>query len=228
MVLSRVAASVAVVSVLSVALAGCVTPREPPPGPSVSELENRAASRIDLAWANTGLEGKVDRPSVAMVSATATFDQLAACVDSSGCSNWGIGDGIDGPELSLGGAGEYPEQQQLSFYICFASYPADLTFGEVRLSDAQLDYLYDYYRSWVMPCLAIDDVVPTRVPTREEFTSGEWRGWNPYDYSDLPASVLDYADAIHRCGPIYADLDVVDPFRRGELVSQSSTFTGPR
>lgn len=210
---------------LGVGLSACVTPREPPPGPTESETAARNQQRADQAWANTGLEGTVDRPSAPVSSAPASFDELAECLDSSGLTDWGVGDGSDGPEFSLGGAGQNAQQQKLAFYVCFASHPADVMFGEVRLSDAQLDYLYDYYRSWVMPCLALDSVVPTRVPTRSEFTSRTWSGWNPYDYSELPYFEQEYVDAIQRCGPIYADLDVVDPFHRGEAASTISTFS---
>lgn len=202
-------------AVLALGLSACVTPRDPPPGPTESETTARTLARIEQAWANTGLESTTERPATAQVSVPVTFDELAACIAEAGISGWGLGDGPDGPTFFPEGEGEGKvSDQQLAFYTCFALHPTDVVMGGVLLSDDQLDYLYDYYRSWVIPCLALNSIEVTAVPTRLQFHQPHWAGWNPYMSIDSLGVLRNHDAEIERCGNPYADLDVVDPFGR--------------
>ena len=208
-------ASIGLSIVLLVALAGCTVPREPPAGVSAEETAALLETRIDQAWMNTGLDGLVERPVVDRGTVAADFNELAECLGDSALEEWGVSDGSTGPGLV---AVDTPTiDEQLDFYTCFAQHPTDVVMGGVRLSRAQLDYLYDYYRSWVIPCLALDSITVSSVPTRSEFSRDFWQGWNPYDHAPALITDADYNEAIGRCGPVYADLDVVDPFGRGAM-----------
>ena len=208
-------ASVGLSIVLLVALAGCTVPREPPPGVTAEETAALLETRIDQAWMNTGLDGLVERPEVDRGTVAADFNELAECLVDTGLTDWGMSDGSTGPGLA---AAEAPTpDDQLIFYTCFAQHPTDVVMGGIRLSREQLDYLYDYYRSWVIPCLALDSITVSSVPTRSEFGRDFWQGWNPYDQAPALVTDADYNEAIGRCGPVYADLDVIDPFGRGAV-----------
>lgn len=197
---------------VALAVTACMPTRATPPGPTDEETAAVIATRIDQAWANTGLDGVVDRPSVQRETKPATFDQLAECIAAEGVSGWGLSDGPTGPALSVvGGA---TDDELSSFYWCFARFPTDTAIGTVRLTDDQLDYLYDYYASWVMPCLALKSIVVSSVPTRKQFVTAGWSNWNPYDYAESLRSEHEYNEAVRACGDKYGDLDVVDPFGR--------------
>jgi hypothetical protein len=221
--MNRRPASLGLAAVLIVLLAGCTTPRQPPPGATAEETAALLEMRVDQAWLNTGLEGVAERPAVERVDEPANFDELAECLSDAGLVDWGMSDGSTGPGLAVSRTPSADEQ--LIFYTCFAQHPTDVIMGGVRLSRAQLDYLYDYYRSWVIPCLALDSITVPDAPTRQEFAAEAWHGWNPYRQAPGIVTEQEYRDAIERCGPVYADLDVVDPFDQGPVGFGGSTTT---
>jgi hypothetical protein len=55
------------------------------------------------------------------------------------------------------------------------------------LSSREREYVYDYYRQWLVPCLALAGYPIHGAPSREEFIS-DWLTpgwWSPYDSIDL-------------------------------------------
>jgi hypothetical protein len=202
----------ALAALVALGLVACVPTSTVPSGPSDEETAAIIATRIDQAWANTGLEGRVERPSVQRESEPATFDQLAECFATEGISGWGLSDGATGPALTVEGGAT--DAELASFYWCFARYPTDTPLGTLRFTDEQLEYLYDYYRSWVIPCLALSSVEISSVPTREQFLSGNWSGWTPYDHAEALSDEDAYHEAVRTCGDKYGRLDVYDPFAR--------------
>jgi hypothetical protein len=68
---------------------------------------------------------------------------------------------------------------QIALLACQEQYPSQSLFESIR-SDAELDYLYNYYAAFVEPCLVLSGYsVPTR-PTVEEFYLGGGYTWNVY------------------------------------------------
>lgn len=203
------AASIALAVATVVGLTGCVTPREPPRGPSEADRAEIVERRIDQAWMRTGLTGTVDRP-VVEVSDDVSFAALAACIDSYGITGWNLYDSPDGMGFNLD-SGVNTAAVQLAMFTCFAQHPVDPVPDRPLLSRAQLDYLYDYYGSWVIPCLALESITVQRIPTRDQFMLPAWRGWTPYNSSSSITTEQAHADAVDKCGDPYADLDVTLP-----------------
>lgn len=200
------AASLALAGVLAVVLAGCVTPREPPPPPDATDLADVAQLRFDQAWQRSGLQGTAEKPDIKPLG-EASFEALSECIAAAGVEEWMMSDGSDGVTLDAGINADADEQ--LALHLCFAQHPVGSVGGRIALSRDQLDYLYDYYKSWVIPCLALESVSVLRVPTREEFLSAEWQGWTPYNGTESLPSEYDRAEAMETCGDPYADLDLV-------------------
>jgi len=78
---------------------------------------------------------------------------------------------------------------ELSFEACaltFIAEPGDIGY----LSSSELSYVYDYYASELVPCLATEGLTLGIAPTRAEFTHAGWISWDPYTElgADLPPS----------------------------------------
>ena len=183
-------------------LSGCTL--APPAGPTESELDAYHARVLDQVWANTRLEGIVDRPEVGVV---ATLDPsnwiktIYTCLGERGVTEFGFVYGAD-TGLALHAAdGRSPmgERAQLAFYRCAAQYRLDGAdiFGSERLrSTAQLEYIYDYYAEWVVPCMLRTGYVVTYAPSREDFVASQGR-WNPY----FTVRDVDPSELERICGP---------------------------
>ena len=198
------AASILLVGAVTFALAGCVTPREPPPSLSAEDLELATEQRIDLAWAHTGLEGTVERPDV-VPTAERTFDDLATCIADLGVVEWSMSDSPQ--EVGLDAiSGLNTVEVQLGMYECFALHPVATMSDVVPLTRDQLDYLYDYYSTWLIPCLASKSIPVTQAPTREEFRTPIWQGWSPYSAAISITTPDEYDAIVSACGGPYADL----------------------
>lgn len=196
---ARAAALVAAALVLS----SCAS--APPVGLSEGELDAYHATLLDQVWANTALEGIVDRPAVPVVSTLRSNDwlkQVYTCLGERSVDEFGLVYGSDSGFgiISADGRTQPSETDQLSFYICTARYRLDAVdaFADQPLwSRAQLDYIYDYYAEWAVPCLLQNDFTVPYAPSREEFVDSQGR-WSPFgavrdDYSTARAAEV--------CGP---------------------------
>ena len=68
---------------------------------------------------------------------------------------------------------------ELSFEECavtFINEPGDIGY----LSSSELSYVYDYYASELVPCLATQGLNVGYAPTRAEFAHAGWLTWDPY------------------------------------------------
>lgn len=199
-------ASIALSISLCLALVGCTTPRVPPPSAVVPDVAEVTEQRVAQVWERTGLEGTVERPDV-QPSANRSFAALSACIDDAGITEWMMTDGPDGPGFQTTGAANTAEVQ-LAMYECFARHPTETLGRGVSLTTEQLDYLYDYYRSWVIPCLALDEITVLGAPTRDEFHTPLYEGWSPYAATTSIRTKKEYKAAVAQCGSPYADLDL--------------------
>jgi hypothetical protein len=138
-------------------------------------------TELDRQWAFTGLDGVMPRPEVA-VEEIGTVDgfseHLSGCMAEAGFDSWGSGPyGLDMSTVNPDGAQSTPEQQY-SYYGCVARFP-----NIDPLTDEQLDFVYDYYQRWLVPCLETEGQQLRDVPTRAQFH--EYRAvngwlWGPY------------------------------------------------
>lgn len=197
--LFAIAAAVASVLMLpAVLLLGFRFDEPPPAGPAQVELEAAVRAELDRQWRFSELEGIVERPD--FVPAPIVTDRewnrlMLECMDRAGVAQWGY---ADGSGLFIEGA--LPTaSDQLSFYWCFAAYP------KVNLvSDRQRDFIYDYYASWLIPCLETSGFDVMNAPTRQAFIdqAPELGVWNPYRALDHYPRTRDSIDALTaRCAP---------------------------
>lgn len=222
------ARAIVAVATLAALLAGC-TAHVPPPSYTDAGLERYYETRLDAAWANTGLAGTeprpvVDGPVISRISID-NYSDIWDCVASAGLNDWGWANKHGGPFfMNSLGEGLAPADQ-LTAYTCFAQFPVSDSFYQVVLTEKQRSYLYDYYQSWIVPCLLGNGYRLGRMPTRDEFTY-ENPTWSPYfsiaytpDGGGLNGFTAEqYDEWISLCGSQYADLDVDAPdlFGTGE------------
>lgn len=207
-------------TVLVLAVTGC-SPAPPPPSYTDEERTEFFEKRLDAAWANTGLEGVVDRPDLAAGIgdryAADNWFSLSTCMFDTGLDGWGLGESRGGPRFTGASNDELPPEQQLAAYRCFAQYPVTDSFRNVLLTDDQKQYLYDYYRRWVVPCLRTHryEINLAFFPT-EALLIESIGEWNPYDvivggpnFSPETGLSEDALAQLHElCGSPSADLDV--------------------
>lgn len=172
----------------SLLLTGCVTHSSPPPS-GLSGAEKARYLEV-LSGSIGGSE------SVEFVPSAGWGTVIAGCMNAAGYSEYeGSGPSIRNVSVDVDGdvsftasiSGDLDQLEQLT--VCLTQYPVlpDLS-GNVNL--AQLDYLYDYFRDFLIPCLSTTGhPVRGEIPTRAEYVviTGE-QHWHPYD--SLPATAF--------------------------------------
>ena len=136
-------------------------------------------------WRETKLDDAT-RPSTSTGSALSQFaagHAFSSCMQSLGWPDYFSHDtGYGYRALQLATS----DEERLDWYECFAANPVDGEFG--FRSIAQYDYVYDYYRDSLIPCLRSHGYPLVRAPDRVQFrtTWFEWSDplapyvWNPY------------------------------------------------
>lgn len=169
---------VALAALMLVALAGCAPVTQVPGEPTGEELERLIAIELDYQWQYVGLTPDAPRPTVErirIVSMDEAEEVHRQCMVDAGYENYRF------VKASIfGGAGT---TERLAIYTCSAQYPTPpSSYG--LFSEAQLDYLYDYYREVTVPCLEATGIPVEQLPSRAEFHDSQ-RGmfaiWNPYN-----------------------------------------------
>ena len=187
----------------AVATTGCTATTAAPKALTEGELDALVRAELDRQWEFTGLDGVVPRP-VVEVEKAGSIDgfqpEFGQCMSDAGFSGWGTGPrGLDMSTVNPDGAAT-TQQQQLDYYGCLARFP-----GVDRLSTEQLDFVYDYYTGWLVPCLGQQGHAVTDVPSREEFhDSRELMGWRWTPYSALaapPTNETVYGRLLSICEP---------------------------
>jgi len=189
----------AVVALVALTLSGCVA--VPPPGPSAGAIADHRAEILEKTWANTGLSG--DAPTATPRTPSTEMEWVEAitgCLTDNGvaASGWSFGSDEGYALLSESGGDVDDPAAQRVFYVCVASIAAPRETDDV-LSDEQLDYIYDYYQEWLVPCVIMQGYRLSAVPTRTEFKAlgGEWR---PFYSVDISISGADYEELERLCG----------------------------
>ena len=166
-------------------LTGCVSPREVPAPMSEANLRSYIQGQLDAAWLNTGLDGTVRRPESDPATLVdrynrSTYESMYMCMSDQGIETWGTTEENGGPKYAEGDGKPIEPAEQLTWYSCFAENPAS-TFGSRALSRAELDYLYDYYQEWIVPCLELKGYAVGESPTRAQFWAQGSYIWIPYN-----------------------------------------------
>ena len=191
------AAAASVLALPGLLMAGFQFERTVPAGPSEAQLETAVRADLDRQWRLAGLEGIVVRPDYvsAPIVAERDWDRLMLdCMDRAGVGQWGYDEGSG---LFVEG-GEPTASDQLAFYWCYAAYPkVDL------VSAQQLDFIYDYYQRWLIPCLEIRGYNVMNAPSRDAFVDAEPGGeqWGPYGSLErYPATFSGLERLAEECG----------------------------
>ena len=182
----------------TLSVAGCALTRDFPAGPTDAQVEATVRARLDRQWGYSGLQGIVERPAFEpkpIVTQREWGRLMLACMDRAGVGQWGYNEGS-----GLFTEGSRPSaSDQLAFYWCFAEYPTvDL------LTTEQIDFIYDYYARWLIPCLEMNGYNVMNAPSRDDFAHADPSipRWNPYrsleTYPRTPESV---DDLVARCSP---------------------------
>lgn len=199
-------AGAAVLATAALLLAGCTA--APPPGPTDAELDAYHVALLDEVWSNTALEGVVERPAIAVVD---TLDpsnwvkQVYICLEQRGVGGFSLlfGEQTGLSLISLDASVPPSEADQLAFYVCTAQYRlngSDILGSQPLRSRAQLDYIYDYFSTWLVPCMLENGYAVPYAPSREDFVASQGR-WNPsWSVRDVEGGqVMD--ELVQLCGP---------------------------
>ncbi len=87
-------------------------------------------------------------------------------------------DGGLGPPDAL--SSEQSEAYELADYLCFAQYPVDQGMYK-QFGDEQVEILYQYYVTELVPCLEGRGFSIASAPTPEVFRQNFPAVWTPYD-----------------------------------------------
>ena len=158
-------------------LAGCsAAPVEEPLTGLTDEEQQLYAQSYALQWSGIELPDAPEVDVVAYIPSAGWGTAVSGCMNAAGYA-----------EYSATGSGmTYPAREDdaetLALYTCIGHYPVQADFSAYA-NKAQLEFLYDYFRDSLIPCLAAEGyVVPGTAPSREQFSefTVEPR-WNPYN-----------------------------------------------
>jgi hypothetical protein len=183
---TRAMASLTVAVAVIVGVGGCTGAEPgPPPPPQLSEQEVDAAYAefLDQSWQRVeSAFPDAERPDVDLVrfiDQSEWAEVIVACLVEQGVdakvSNDGQGgyesQGVVGQELSMA----------IAAYVCDAKYPVDPSLTQ-PLTDAELDYVYDYFVNVLNPCLEREGIEVTEPPSRQAFKDSLLTvdSWTPY------------------------------------------------
>lgn len=187
----RNATGLAVLITATAVLTGCASgePTLPSP-PQLSEQEKNAAysDQLDQSWQRAASEfPDAERPEVEFVrfiDQAEWAEVIVACL---------VDQGVDA-KVSNDGQGGYESQgvvgQELSMaiaaYVCDAEYPVDPSLNQ-PLTDAELDYLYNYFVDVLNPCLEREGIDVIEPPSRQAFKDSLLSpdSWTPYLAVDI-------------------------------------------
>lgn len=198
--------TVVIAWMVALGLSGCSLAAAPPPAPTADEAQQYYSAMLDKTWISTGLSGVMDRPRVEEsepVPEDEWSDVLVHCMSGKGFAlqgfEWNPRSGYLLADAPSEDESQTSSDAQLAFYMCLAANPPEQIHDPYFLSPAQLDYVYDYYATWLIPCLAHHGWELRNAPTREEFA--DLAGyWSPYD-SIIVDDVGDFEESANRCGP---------------------------
>jgi hypothetical protein len=194
---------------LILALTGCSTVAAPAPGLSADEKDAVRRQQTEGLWAATGLnpDHRPASPPVTVVSVQDWAPAYVACMNAAGLDNYTVAPegGVRIVDLEL--AAERTALERLSDYLCRMSFEVEGQFDH-RYNGAQIDYLYDYFRESLVPCLAVEGFEVSSVPTRGEFARGIG-SWHPYLAlrDDLRLALLSDSSFLLRCPPMPPGID---------------------
>jgi hypothetical protein len=164
-----------VILLAMLALTGCATTAIPKAA-TAADVEAFLTRQLDAEWADTGLSDD-QRPDVSRERFISNADFTAVMSECTVKLTPGYHQVLSNAKTIA----------RLVYYTCQAMYPVNPNEYQV-LSTAQIDYLYDYYGRWVLPCLRARGYDVGATPSRAEFRL--FNGlWNPIYHSGSNADL---------------------------------------
>lgn len=190
-------------------LSGCVPIAQPPAGPDDSEMAAINERMLDATWRITGLTGGPPAVEAGPATGANEWGQVVfSCMQQAGFTIQGFEYSLEGGAALGATSGDAVNDSptQRAFYVCVAENPYASDRRDEVLSNEQLDYIYDYYLSWVVPCMVMNGFTPSSAPSREEFhtVAGQW---SPYYSVDVGLSSVQYEHLEALCGAERPSLD---------------------
>ena len=182
-------------------LTSCASTATPADDPADVELQVRLA--LDDAWASA-TQGSDARPpdgKVRLALPSGWRYWMQRCMVDSGYDefDFSLNEGFAG----AGQPAQLTGEEGLAWYLCTQQYP-EYNVVSSRVTEAELAQLYDYYLSWLVPCIASHGGGVVDLPSRAEFADGGedqpgW--WNPYLSASRPASISLVDEQFEKCEP---------------------------
>lgn len=195
----------------SAALTACTTDSQKPPGPSAVEIRDYEKRMLDATWNSTGLADRgLTQPAwidVEFVPAEEWNTALRSCMEKAGQDDIQFSWGTDSGYTLLTSNGEVNTNRKAlkSWYNCVARFPVDPVISGDLASRAQLEYIYDFYARWTIPCLSLQGY-SVQLPSRESFVSDTANRWWSPMWSTQVTTEEQYAKLLTVCGPESPDL----------------------
>lgn len=158
------------------ALAGCTTVPVGEPRSGLSDAEEQLyAQSFALEWAGIEVPGAPAVSVVSYVPPAGWGTVIAGCMNAAGYEDYSA------TRSGLSYSARESDAESLALYTCIGQYPVRGDFSAYA-NKAQLEYLYDYFRDSLIPCLAREGyLVPGTAPSKESFTAVTvLPRWNPY------------------------------------------------
>lgn len=187
-------------------VSGCTPPPPDVPGPSTEQLSEFSQKQLALLWDDMTVPEGLNRPRIEPIRTISNAEYgtvINECLDGFRDRDFR---NLYGHELIA----EQPQSVQgglnetVSWYVCSAQYPFDPT-GAGLFSTEQLEYLYDYNRRWVVPCMVLYGYDVGEIPKRADFVKQGLGGtiWSPVNdlYRDLGMTVEDFDELDSKCDP---------------------------
>lgn len=181
---------------LTVALAACSTP---PAGHTDAELQEYVDLQNLSQWTAMFPSGSEPPPAVRVerfINRSESDVPWHCMADAGVPVTFGDGGAVSWTTLPEG-----QDATNLVLYECQAKFPIYPP-QDGFLTDEQREYLYDYYQSVLVPCLALEGYPITgAAPSRAAFTDVTRVDsfWTPYSFIEYPVSSNDQADLLAKC-----------------------------
>ena len=203
-----VLAAVTAAAVAAVVLGGCGTEVQKPAGPTDAEVAAYHEAVREGTWQAARLAKSGRTPPVVVeaieVPVELWDEAIRECMADAGfdaIEYYSTGSPEDGYTLlDRSGQAFKSRKARLAWYGCIATIQYDpVEFGEL-VSEAQLEYIYDYFARWTLPCLTLHGQTVT-MPPRESFVEDSaYRWWSPM-WNVQTDTEEEYNVLLDACGP---------------------------
>jgi hypothetical protein len=168
---------------VAVVVSGCATSPTSPPLPTSHEVLIFALQNLNGDWDTDS--SLTDRHAsydgdIRIAEANTLDIAFAKCVGDAGYAEYSI-DRFGTLSISGPPAAESQIERGVRHYCDFPHQFSEPS--TALLSSKEREYLYEYYRKWLVPCLAVAGYQVSDLPTRSAFIS-DWLTpgwWSPYD-----------------------------------------------